>query len=254
MFANYHTHTARCHHAVGSETEYIENAIRGGLTILGFTDHTPYDIPRPHPFRMAPEELPGYVGTLRALTARYQDKIEILAGVEAEYYPSYFPAHLKLLQENGIDYMILGQHFLGNELGEPYCARETEDERILERYTAQSEEALRTGFFTYFAHPDLIHFTGSEKAYALQMRRLCEAAKETDTPLELNLLGIRDGRHYPDERFWAIASEVGNEVVFGSDAHAPEDVCDVASEEKALALVKKYSLRLLETVPLRRLS
>ena len=53
--------------------------------------------------------------------------------------------------------------------------------------------------------------------------------------------------------FWAIAGAVGNEVVLGSDAHRPEDVCDVSSERTALAIVKKYSLRLLESLPLREL-
>ena len=253
MIANYHTHTYRCHHAEGSEAEYIENAVQGGLKILGFTDHTPYGIPFPQPFRMTPEELPGYVQTLRALAERYRDQIKILTGVEVEYYPGHFPAHLDFLRENGVQYMILGQHFLGNETGEPSSARATEDVGILERYVEQSAEGLRTGAFTYFAHPDLIHFVGSGDVYARQMRRLCEAAKETDTPLEINLLGIRDSRHYPDERFWAVAGEVGNAVVLGSDAHAPGDVCDSASERVALGLVKKYGLHLLDTIQLRRL-
>ena len=85
------------------------------------------------------------------------------------------------------------------------------------------------------------------------MERLCKAAKETNTPLEINLLGIREGRHYPDERFWAIAGEVGNDIVLGCDAHRPADVCDKASERVALELVKKYDLHLLETVQLRRI-
>ena len=89
----------------------------------------------------------------------------------------------QVLAENGVSYMILGQHFLGNEIDEPYCARETEDSRILERYVAQSAEALHTGLFTYFAHPDLIRFVGSRRIYDHQMARLCEAAKETNTPL-----------------------------------------------------------------------
>ncbi len=253
MIANYHTHTVRCYHAKGSEVEYIENAIRGGLKILGFADHTPYDIPKPRPFRMPPEELPGYTGTLRALAERYRGQIEIQIGVEAEYYPKLFPAHLELLRDNGVSYMILGQHFLGNEINEPYCALETSDKRILERYVDQSIEALQAGLFTYFAHPDLIPFYGSSHFYEQQMVRLCEAAKETDTPLEINLLGIRFCRHYPYDRFWAIAGEVGNTVILGSDAHDPEVVCDPASEKLALDIVKEYSLQLQETVALRQI-
>ncbi len=45
MIANYHTHTWRCHHAKGTEREYVERAIEGGLKILGFSDHTPYPLP-----------------------------------------------------------------------------------------------------------------------------------------------------------------------------------------------------------------
>ena len=37
MIANYHTHTPRCNHAVGSEVEYVENALAQGLKILGFS-------------------------------------------------------------------------------------------------------------------------------------------------------------------------------------------------------------------------
>ncbi len=117
----------------------------------------------------------------------------------------------------------------------------------------QTSEALQTGLFTYFAHPDVIHFTGSQKDYEQQMRALCEAAKATDTPLEFNLLGMRLGRYYPDERFWAIAGEIGNTVVLGCDAHKPEDVCGGAAELEALRLVKKYSLRLRETITLRQI-
>ena len=41
MHTNYHTHTYRCHHAFGTEREYIEKAIEAGFTVLGFSDHTP---------------------------------------------------------------------------------------------------------------------------------------------------------------------------------------------------------------------
>ena len=45
MIANYHTHTRRCRHARESEKEYVEEAIRSGLKVLGFSDHTPQVYP-----------------------------------------------------------------------------------------------------------------------------------------------------------------------------------------------------------------
>ena len=64
MRANYHTHTPRCRHASGTERDYVENALKGGLETLGFSDHTPYDF-SPSGYRsgirMDVEELGGYV-------------------------------------------------------------------------------------------------------------------------------------------------------------------------------------------------
>lgn len=255
MIANYHTHTYRCGHAEGSERDYVAAALSAGLKLLGFSDHTPYDFfdsePRNRPMRMKPEELPEYAASVHALAEEYRDRLEIRLGVEAEYYPKYFPRLLELLRENGVEYMILGQHFLGNEIGDRYSGRPCLDRRELERYVSQTSEALDTGLFTYFAHPDLFHFVGSRAAYEQEMRKLCRAAKRTDTPLEINLLGLREGRHYPNERFWRIAAEEGNAVVLGSDAHRPEQVLDSASEQKAIALADQLGLRILDTISIR---
>lgn len=101
MIANYHSHTWRCGHAEGAERDYAEAAVRAGLQTLGFSDHTPYDFfdvgPRNRPMRMMPEELPDYAAAVRALAEEYRGRLEILLGVEAEYYPKYFPRLLKLL-------------------------------------------------------------------------------------------------------------------------------------------------------------
>ena len=39
---NYHTHTARCMHAVGTDEEFILAAIEAGYTVIGFSDHSPW--------------------------------------------------------------------------------------------------------------------------------------------------------------------------------------------------------------------
>ena len=36
MLKNYHTHTARCGHAWGTDDEFIQAAIDAGYTTLGF--------------------------------------------------------------------------------------------------------------------------------------------------------------------------------------------------------------------------
>ena len=255
MIANYHTHTSRCGHAEGTDRQYAQAALDAGVRFLGFSDHTPYDFfdsqPRNRPMRMMPEELPEYVGSVRALREEYRGRMEIYAGVEAEYYPRYFSRLLELLRENGIEYMILGQHFLENEIDGSYAGIPTDREDVLDRYVSQTAEALQTGLFTYFAHPDLIRFTGDDRIYTRHIRRLCRAAKDAETPLEINLLGVLEDRHYPTPRFWQIAAEEGNQVILGRDAHKPEHFRQAACEEAALALAADLGLRPMEKVQLR---
>ncbi len=252
MLENYHTHTVRCRHASGTEEAYVQQAIAGGLQILGFSDHTPFLFPGNYysHMRMYPEELAEYVETVLALKEKYAGQIQIRLGLEVEYYPALIPGLLKLIEPYGIEYMILGQHWCGNEQDSPYNGHATEDAAHLERYCNQVIQAMGTGLFSYVAHPDLLYFTGEEAVYRHHITRLCHAAKAQDMPLEINLLGFRSQRHYPREQFWQIAGEAGCKVVLGCDAHRPEDVVDPLSEEKALELVKKYNLQLLEHIPI----
>ena len=254
MNANYHTHTIRCHHASGTEREYVECAIRGGLKILGFSDHSPQFFPDGYysDFRMRPEELENYVDTVNALKKEYADDIEIHLGLEAEYYPAYFEQLIKHISDYGVEYLLLGQHVCGNEIGEIPVSVATKDVAVLERYCNQVTEAMQTGLFTYFAHPDIIHFTGDKEIYDTTIRKLCQAAKVNQIPLEINLLGLRDRRHYPNEKFWKIAGEEGCQVILGADAHTPEDVWRPADVSMAQQLITTYHLHLTDTVSLRR--
>ncbi len=253
MLANYHTHTTRCLHAQDTDEAYVLSAINAGLKTLGFSDHAPQWFPGDHysKMRMRPGELEGYCRSVRKLAEQYADRIEIRLGVEAEYYPACFSLLVKELQDHGVEYMILGQHWPGNEIGETYCGRATAEEKMLKRYCDQVIEAMQTGYFSYLAHPDLLYFTGEKSVYEPHIRRLCCAANANGLPLEINLLGIRDGRHYPAENFWRIAGEENCKVILGSDAHRACDVYDAASERVALELVRKYGLDLQETIFLR---
>ena len=253
MTANYHTHTARCRHAVGDDRAYVERAIQGGLQVLGFSDHAPYPFPGGYrsDFRMEMGELEGYVSSVLDLKREYRDDIRIHLGLEVEYYPALFPQLLRVLEGFPIEYFLLGQHYLGNEQGAPYSGAATADPAVLKGYCDQVIAGIETGCYTYLAHPDLIHFCGDEALYDSELRRLCRAANRWGLPLEINFLGLWQGRHYPDERFWRIAGQEGCRAIFGCDAHDPLRVWDPPALDRARALAARWGLAVLDRAALR---
>ena len=243
---SFHTHTYRCNHASGSEREYVQCAINSDMKILGFSDHSPhvFDGDYYSGFRMKHDQIQGYFDTLLGLKDEFKDKIELHVGFEAEYYPKHFGEFERLIKSYPTEYLLMGQHFLLNEIENVASMRKTTDEGILKLYVDQCSEGLATGLFACMAHPDCINFIGDDDTYTREITRLCENAKKYNVALEINLLGIRTSRHYPNEKFWKIAGEVGNTVVCGCDAHEAESVCDNASYEKAQEMAKLYKLNL----------
>lgn len=255
MKANYHTHTWRCRHATGTERQYVENAIKAGLEILGFADHTPYIFPDGYysTFRMRMDQFPDYVDTVLRLREEYAEKIRIPLGLETEYYPKHLPQLLPILRDQPVDYLILGQHFVHNEYDAPYNGVGSRDEGLLRQYVRQTCDAMNTGLFTYFAHPDLIHFRGSEKLYRQHMRDICREAKSCAVPLEFNLLGLSDKKHYPNPVFWEMVAEEGCEVILGRDAHTPEALLDAKTEARATEILELLGICPIKTAFLRKI-
>ena len=248
MLFNYHTHTKRCRHAEGEDREYVEQAIEKGMQVLGFSDHAPYLFPNKDyysSFRMFTDELEAYADSVRSLQKEYANDIRILCGFELEYYPKFHKDEMEFLSKVKPDYFIMGQHFANNEIDSPYIPY-MEGSDNLTAYISQILEGLKTGDFLYLAHPDLAGTHFSPEVVAQEYRRLCEGAKRMHIPLEINFLGLREQRHYPSEIFLNLAAEVGNDLLFGADAHEPESVFDLSTENKAREIVKRLGLHLIE--------
>ncbi len=244
MIANYHTHTRRCHHAVGEEREYIEHAIKGGLQVLGFADHAPMPFPDGYysGFRMRVEQTAEYFDTLRALQKEYEKDIRILIGFEAEYYPDVFDDFLALVEPFAPDYLIMGQHALDNEVGAYFPSQATTDPALLKKYVDQITAGLATGKFLYQAHPDMMRFEGDPAVYEREMTRYLTFCKEYDIPVEINLLGMMDNRWYPRKEFWPLVANVGNRVVIGCDAHRPDVLSNKALHRQGEEWAARFGL------------
>jgi histidinol-phosphatase (PHP family) len=245
MIYNYHTHTTRCHHAIDSDEEYVKAAIEAGIKYLGFSDHAPvvFDGGSGFHYHMDIEDGEEYVKALRALADKYKEDIHISVGFEMEYYPSCFDKMLELARRFGADYLILGQHFINEEWPDGIGSRAyTENPDHIKQYVDNIIKGVESGVFTYIAHPDIINFNGSEDIYYREMHRLCISAKKHNIPLEINLHGINHGRHYPSDRFFAIAGEVGCPVTFGYDAHESAALLNSSPIAKATEMVKRHRL------------
>lgn len=221
MYANYHTHTYLCMHAEKNPRAYVEEGIKNGLKILGFSDHVPYPLKDGFisNYRMKVEETETYVKMISELREEYKNDIKIYIGYEAEYYPESFEAMLRNIEKYGYDYLILGQHALYLESDMIYSSAPTSDDSRLLQYVSRVTEGMKTGKFMYLAHPDIINYHGNENFYLEQMGIICDTALKCDMPLEFNLLGFEDKRNYPNEKFWRLVCEKGNKVILGSDAH-----------------------------------
>lgn len=251
MLANYHTHTVRCQHARGEDREYIEHAIRHGMKVLGFSDHCPWVFENGYVSgtRMSPDMLDDYFSSLLRLKKEYENDIKIYIGFESEYIPELMEAQDRLLADYPVDYMILGEHFTEKEPDSPYTGFPSDSEAELKKYVDLIIEGMESGRYKYVAHPDLFNFTGSDETYTLHFTRLCRYLKEKDIPVEINLLGLRDGRHYPSDRFFRIAQSVGNSAIIGCDAHFPEALSDPKPIEMCRLAAKTYGLPLVEFLP-----
>ncbi len=250
MIANYHTHTKRCGHAVGEDREYVEAAIKAGIQILGFSDHTPMPFPSGwHSGHRIQMELAGdYFRSLTDLRAEYKGQIEIKIGVEAEYYPETFELFIDYMKQFPLDYMILGQHFINKEEDCWYSGSPSDSEEKLIAYLENVKAGIRTGKFAYVAHPDLLNFTGDDEIYHKHISEFLTFMKEQNIPMEINRLGFYEHRHYPRERFWEICGEIGNKVIIGADAHSPDVFRDEASIDGCAALAEKYGLEIVRTL------
>lgn len=263
--ANYHTHTTRCHHAEGTEEEYIQTALHGGYHVLGFSDHTPWCYRTPgftSRIRMLPKELDGYVQTLQALKEKYKDQLHLHIGLEVEYFPDYLDWLSEESARLSIEYWILGCHYdttdENRDSSNFLCFAYPESSADIRRYAEQVEAAMETGKYLYLAHPDLClnhhnHFGPEEEA---ALREICTAAVKHNMPLEYNLAGLlcshdrTDGTlGYTTDVFWEIAADYPVRAILGCDAHAPAELDLVPLLREKQAWLRSLGIQVLDTLP-----
>jgi len=177
---------------------------------MGFSDHAPHILKdgTQSGYRVEVSKVGEYFGIVSELREKYKDRIDIKIGFEMEYYPECFEKMLESVINYGAEYLILGEHFVEEESASAIqSGLKNESSDFLKKYVCCVVEGIKSGAFTYVAHPDMINFTGDIDTYKKEIRKICIASRENNIPLEINFLGIRGMRNYPNEIFWQVAGK-----------------------------------------------
>lgn len=241
-----HTHHFRCGHADGNIRDYIEAGIKAGLSVIGISDHTPYfgsteEQPFPR-IAMAKQELKNYVEEVLQLKREYEGKIDVLLGIESDYFPEHAEIYRQTLTQYPFDYVIGSVHSVGNVsiFNKNRWKKLSKEQHIADKkaYYALIQESARSGMFQILGHIDAMKgnypaFSDIPAAEAID--ETLEVIAEQGVAIEINTSGKTklSGGWYPSDSILERALHFGVEVTFGSDAHVPWRVADEWEEVAA---------------------
>ncbi|MEK8127786.1 histidinol-phosphatase [Paenibacillus filicis] len=233
-----HTHHERCGHAVGTIRDYVEAGIRHGLQVIGISDHSPYFAsPEDHAqpgITMPKSEFARYIDEVLKLKAEYAGRIDVLLGVESDFFPEHAEVYKAVYAQYPFDYIIGSVHLSG---GVSIFNRKrwkglSEAEQVEQKniYYDLIEQSARSGMFQILGHIDAMR--GFYPAFAdiktEAVDRTLKVIGEIGVAIEINTSGkTKDcGGWYPIHEVLERAFHFNVPVTFGSDAHVPDRVGD----------------------------
>ncbi|WP_028560926.1 histidinol-phosphatase HisJ [Paenibacillus pinihumi] len=245
MLIDYHTHHARCGHAVGSLEDYVKRGIEIGLGQIGLSDHIPLVHVDPAAYypemAMPMEELPRYVEECYELKEKYKGIIDIRVGLEADYIEGWEQQLEQIINAYEWDYVIGSVHFLGEwdvtDFRQTHGWEGRDRLEVYRTYYNAVQKAAASGLYDYIGHIDVIKrfgFKPDEDVTEMENAAL-EAVKRHDLAIELNASGLRmpAAEMFPSRRMLEYALKLGIPVTIGSDAHQPERLGQYLDQARA---------------------
>ncbi|MCM3041838.1 histidinol-phosphatase [Paenibacillus motobuensis] len=234
-----HTHHFRCGHADGNISDYIEAGITAGLSVIGISDHTPYfgsKEDQAHPrIAMAKSAFAGYVEEVLSLKQKYAGKIDVLLGIESDYFPEHVEIYRDILSQYPFDYVIGSVHSVKDVsiFNKNRWKRLSPEEQIADKeaYYELIRNSARSGMFQILGHIDAMK--GNYPAFSdipatAAIDETLQVIADHQVAIEINTSGKTklSGGWYPADSILERALHYGVEVTFGSDAHIPSRVGD----------------------------
>ncbi len=256
--ADFHVHTTFCD-GTSSPEEYVEEALKRGMTSLGFSVHayTPFD----ESFCIQKNAMKDYITAIRRLKDAYRGKLRILCGAEVDGYGKrpdealdYIIGSLHYVRKNGryypVDESLEALNNAINEAWEGDALAFAEDYyREVTRIEALSPDIIgHIDLLTKFNEQKTL-FDETDKRYLAAAKGAIDALLPLGVPFEVNTGAIFRGYRqtpYPAEELLAYILSKGGKVLLSSDAHHASGLmyCFDEWEEK----LKKADASAFETI------
>ena len=176
---NLHTHSIYSD-GKSQPREIVEEAVRQGLTTLGFSEHSP--LPFDNNFSVKEANMPKYVAEIAQLKAKFKGKIDIYCGLEADYLTGVSEPFAVTKEKYHLDYLIGGVHLVGQSANPDEIwfidgpKWEVYDEglqkffdgdihRAVRRFFEQSNEMIENESFDIIAHFDKIKMHNRDRYF-----------------------------------------------------------------------------------------
>ncbi|HHJ10196.1 MAG TPA: histidinol-phosphatase HisJ family protein [Bacteroidetes bacterium] len=223
---DYHIHTSLSDGS-GEHREYYNEALRLGLSEMGFSDHFCL---RPVPWAMGLDDLPAWKKRMQQVRKECSGSCRVKTGLEVDYFPEREEELKAVLDGLPLDYVIGSVHFLGTwNFDSSLDGYDEWDLRHLyEYYYNLVTKAAESGLFDVIGHLDLVKKFGHRLADGLEkiITKTLEAISKAGLAVELNTSGrnkpCRD--FYPSYTLLEQCYQFDIPVTLGSDAHNPGDV------------------------------
>lgn len=238
---NFHTHSTFCD-GKNTPEENVLAAIEKNIEILGFSSHSFYPFDFEENIRI--DAVPSYCKEIRELQKKYESKLKIRLGFEADYVAGISFPDFDAYKEFSPDYLIGSVHFvfhkdgiipvdntpalLNDALKKYYAGKE---KQFVCEYFETEIEMVRKCDFSFIGHPDLVRkfnpklnfFDDSESWYKDAVKSLAKEIARAGIAAEINTGGINRGHltsPYPTDYFLSLLKEYGVPVLISSDAHS----------------------------------
>ncbi len=231
-----------------SPEEIVVSAINQGLRKIGFSDHsyTPFD----ESYCIKKEKIQEYKNTIIELKDKYKDKIDVLLGIEQDYYSS----------ENidDYDYVIGSVHYI--KVDNNYIPVDESPEiltnaakkyfdgdiyKLIECYYETVADVISKTGADIIGHIDLITkfneqnclFDEYEERYVAAYKKACDKLIKTDKVFEINTGAISRKYKtipYPSKQIYNYLKNNNATFILSSDSHSKDTLCYKFEEFKHL--------------------